>query len=59
MIVLVLPDISVEDQLLIRARQGEQDAIMRIYESYFSPIYQYIRLRVGDAALEFVLCNSL
>ncbi len=51
MIVLVLPDISVEDQLLIRARQGEQDAIMRIYESYFSPIYQYIRLRVGDAAL--------
>ncbi len=51
MIVLVLPDLSVEDHLLTRARQGEQDAILRIYESYFSPIYQYIRLRVGDAPL--------
>ncbi|MBC7811756.1 MAG: sigma-70 family RNA polymerase sigma factor [Burkholderiales bacterium] len=46
---IVLPDIPAEDHLLARARQGDQDAVMRIYESYFAPIYQFIRLRVGDA----------
>lgn len=51
MIVLTLPDISDEDHLLTRARQGEQGAILDIYERYFTPIYQYIRLRVGDAML--------
>lgn len=51
MIVLILPDLPAEDRLLARARQGDQEAIMRIYESYFTPIYQYVRLRVGDAAL--------
>ena len=49
MISLVLPDIPAEDRLLARARQGDQEAIMRIYESYFTPIFQYIRLRVEDA----------
>lgn len=49
MIVIVLPDLPAEDQLLARARQGNQDAIMQIYESYFPPIYQFIRLRVDDA----------
>ena len=48
MIVLVLPDVPVEDLLLAQARQGDQDAIMHIYESYFPPIYQFIRLRVAD-----------
>ena len=59
MIVLVLPDISAEDQLTARARQGDQDAIMRIYEGYFTPIYQYIRLRVGDATLAEDLASDV
>ena len=48
MIVLVLPDLPAEDLLLAQARQGNQDAIMHIYESYFPPIYQFLRLRVTD-----------
>lgn len=48
MISLVLPDIPAEDRLLARARQGDQEAVMHIYESYFTPIFQYIRLRVDD-----------
>jgi RNA polymerase sigma-70 factor (ECF subfamily) len=48
MIVLVLPDIPTEDALLARARAGDQQAIMEIYEAYYTPIYQFIRLRVGD-----------
>jgi RNA polymerase sigma-70 factor (ECF subfamily) len=48
MILVILPEIAEEDRLLSRARRGDQDAIMRIYEQYFPPIYQYIRLRVDD-----------
>jgi len=46
---LILPDLSTEDRLLTQARSGDQLAVMRIYDAYFAPIYQYIRLRVGDA----------
>ncbi|HEX2906523.1 MAG TPA: sigma-70 family RNA polymerase sigma factor [Phototrophicaceae bacterium] len=49
MIVIVLPDLPAEDRLLAHARQGDQEAIMHIYDSYFSPIYNFIRLRVDDA----------
>ena len=49
MIFIVLPDIPAEDRLLDQARQGNQDAIRQIYEAYFSPIYQFIRMRVDDA----------
>ncbi len=51
MIVLVLPDIPAEDRLLARARQGDQQAVMEIYEYYFPPIYQFLRLRVSDAQM--------
>lgn len=51
MIVLVLPDIAVDDERLARARHGDQEAIADIYRSYFDPIYQFVRLRVGDAQL--------
>ncbi len=51
MIVLVLPDIAAEDALLARARRGDQRAVMEIYERYFQPIYQFIRLRTDDSAL--------
>jgi RNA polymerase sigma-70 factor (ECF subfamily) len=45
---IVLPDISVEQQLLSEARQQHQEALRRIYEIYFPPIYQFIRLRIND-----------
>lgn len=48
MIVIVLPDISVEDRLLEQARSGQRNALMQIYESYFPPVYNFIRLRVED-----------
>lgn len=48
MFVLVLPDIPDEDRLLAQARRGSRDAILRIYELYFPPIYQFIRMRVDD-----------
>lgn len=48
MIVIVLPDIAEEDALLEQARAGNRQAVASIYEHYFSPIYQYVRLRVGD-----------
>ncbi len=51
MIVLVLPDIPAEDDLLAKARRGDSDAIMQIYDNYFQPIYQFVRLRVGDENL--------
>ncbi len=51
MIVLVLPDIPTEDRLLVQARGGSQKAVLEIYDNYFTPIYQYIRLRVADAML--------
>ena len=51
MIVLVLPDISVDDERLERAQHGDQEAIADVYRSYFDPIYQFVRLRVGDAQL--------
>jgi RNA polymerase sigma-70 factor, ECF subfamily len=51
MIILVLPDIPAEDRLLAEARQGNREALMQIYESYFPPIYNFIRLRVDDLNL--------
>jgi RNA polymerase sigma factor (sigma-70 family) len=44
----VLPDISTENRLLNRANLNDQEAISEIYETFFSPIYQFIRLRVDD-----------
>lgn len=49
MILLVLPDIPLEDHLLAQAAGGSQDALRQIYEGYFSPVYGFIRLRVEDA----------
>jgi RNA polymerase sigma-70 factor (ECF subfamily) len=49
MIVLVLPDVRTDDETLARARSGDEEAIVSIYHSYFDPIYQFCRLRVGDA----------
>jgi len=51
MIVIVLPDLPIEYDLLEQASRGSQDALRQIYTAYFQPIYQFIRLRVGDAHL--------
>jgi RNA polymerase sigma-70 factor (ECF subfamily) len=59
MIVLVLPDIPAEDHLLAQARQGNQKAIMEIYEFYFPPIYQFLRLRVGDSSIAEDLASEV
>jgi RNA polymerase sigma-70 factor, ECF subfamily len=48
MIIIVLPDLAEEDSLLKRARRGDDDAIRLIYEQYFPPIYQFIRMRVDE-----------
>lgn len=50
MIVLVLPDIAVDDKRLAAAKAGDKAAIAAIYETYFEPIFQFVRLRVADAS---------
>ncbi len=50
-ILLALPDLPDEDRLLRRARRGDRQAIARIYESFFEPVYQFLRWRVSDPAL--------
>jgi RNA polymerase sigma-70 factor (ECF subfamily) len=48
MIVLILPDISAEDQLLERVRQGDSAALRQIYDDYYTAIYQFIRFRTDE-----------
>lgn len=49
MIIIVLPDIAEEDRLMARARRGDKRAMKQIYQAYFSPVYNFIRLRVDDS----------
>jgi hypothetical protein len=39
MIVIVLPDIAVEDQLLAKARRKDKEALRQIYQDYFTTSY--------------------
>jgi len=48
MIILVLPDITTDDDRLRQARSGDKSAITAIYRSYYEPVYQFVRLRVGN-----------
>lgn len=48
MIVIVLPDVTNDGQLLHQAQQLNKEAIRIIYERYFPPIYQFIRLRLNN-----------
>lgn len=59
MIVLVLPDIPEEDHLLARARQGDQESLRLIYESYFSPVYQFVRMRVNEREIAEDLASDV
>jgi RNA polymerase sigma-70 factor (ECF subfamily) len=49
MLVLVLPDIQDDEQLLQKAKRGDKAAIGQIYHRYIEPIYHFARLRLGDA----------
>ncbi|MBL8155357.1 MAG: sigma-70 family RNA polymerase sigma factor [Anaerolineae bacterium] len=59
MILIVLPDIAAEDRLLSRARTGDDEALMLIYENYFPPVYNFIRLRVEDRSLAEDLASEV
>jgi RNA polymerase sigma-70 factor (ECF subfamily) len=39
-----------EDELLSRIRKGEREAIIAAYERYFTPLFQYLRLKTDDDA---------
>ena len=47
-LLLALPDLPDEDRLLDQARRGNRKAVAAIYESFFDPVYQFIRWRVDD-----------
>jgi RNA polymerase sigma-70 factor (ECF subfamily) len=59
MIFLVLPDVTVDDERLWRAQHGDREAITEIYLDYFDPIYQFVRLRVGDAQIAEDLTSDI
>ncbi len=48
MILIVLPDIPYETDLLAKAQFGDQAALRSLYDQYFPPVYQFIRLRIAD-----------
>lgn len=48
MIVIVLPDIADEQTLLADVSRDTPEALRIIYEQYFPPVYQFIRLRIND-----------
>jgi RNA polymerase sigma-70 factor, ECF subfamily len=48
MILIVLPDVADDRQLLRHAQKQDKDALRIIYERYFPVIYQFIRLRVNS-----------
>ena len=51
MFLIVLPDPSTEDALLPGLHRGDEDAVIAVYEQFFPPLYQYVRLKVGDRSL--------
>lgn len=51
MFLIVLPDVAADDDLLTRLHSGDRTAVIQVYEAYFAPLYQYIRLKVGDRVL--------
>lgn len=51
MLLIILPDLSEDEQLLADARHGSPAALTRIFDTYFQPVYGFIRLRVDDPAL--------
>lgn len=50
MFLIILPDTAADDGLLEQLRRGDVQAVIIAYERYFPPLYQYVRLKVGDRA---------
>ena len=48
---VVLPDVTDDDHLLLRLNRREESVIIEVYQRYFPPLYQYIRLKVGDRSM--------
>ncbi len=42
------PSVSSDDELIIRAQQGDKHAFGELYERYLPPIYNFIIYRVGN-----------
>ncbi len=51
MFLIVLPDPVSDDVLLLMLQRGSEEAVIAVYEHYFTPLYQYARLKVGDSVL--------
>ncbi|MBC7810695.1 MAG: hypothetical protein H7175_06085, partial [Burkholderiales bacterium] len=51
MFLIVLPDITTDDRLLLQLQRGDEQAVIAAYERYFPPLYQYARLKTGDSHL--------
>lgn len=47
---MILPDVTIDDALLARIQQGDREAIIAAYDRYFTPLYHYARLKIGDSA---------
>ena len=37
-----------EENLVRRAKEGDQEAFAQLYEEYFDKIYRYVTIRIGD-----------
>jgi RNA polymerase sigma-70 factor (ECF subfamily) len=48
---LVLPDETTDADIVARLQAGDRDAVDAVYDAYFTPLYQFARLKVGDATL--------
>jgi RNA polymerase sigma-70 factor, ECF subfamily len=51
MFLIVLPDVDLEEDLLARLRRGGDHAVIDTYRVFFTPLYQYARLKVGERGL--------
>lgn len=51
MLLLVLPTNDTDDRILAELQRGNAQAVDAVYETYFAPLYNFTRLKVGDAAL--------
>jgi RNA polymerase sigma-70 factor (ECF subfamily) len=51
MFLIVLPDLTDDQDLLHALRDDSPEVVQAVYERYFPPLYNYTRLKVGDARL--------
>lgn len=48
MYLMILPNITEDDEQLALAQKGDKQAITQLYQRYLEPIYQFVRIRTGD-----------